>query len=67
MYMFRKNALEIREGSKLHWDMYGGGKLKIDKDTDSYWGRMLWDLNMICLKNLALSAAYGITADAITA
>ena len=64
-YFLTKKALEIREGFKLQWDMEGGGKLVRDKDTDTYWGRMLWYLNMICLNNRQLSLLTGIKPDAI--
>jgi hypothetical protein len=66
MYFIKKSALEIREGFKLQWDMEGGGKLVRDRDTDSYWGRMLWYLNMICLNNRALSVLTDLKPDAIT-
>ena len=66
MFFLTKKALEIREGFKLQWDMEGGGKLVRDKDTDTYWGRMLWYMNMICLNNRALSVLAGIKPDAIT-
>lgn len=66
MYFIEKKVLEIREGYKLQWDMEGGGKLVRDRDTDTYWGRMLWYLNMICLDPKGLSVLAGIKADAIS-
>jgi hypothetical protein len=66
MYFLDKSALEIREGHKLAWDMEGGGKLVRDKDTDTYWGRMLWYMNMINLNARKLSVLNDIKADSIT-
>lgn len=66
MYMFSKNVIEVREGYKLQWDMEGGGKLVRDKDTDTYWGRMLWYFNTICLNNRKMSLLGDIKPDAIT-
>ena len=66
MYFLTRKALEIREGKKFGWDMMGGGKLKVDKDTDTYWGRMLWYLNLICLDPKKLSVLAGVKPDAIT-
>ena len=67
MYFLTKKSLEIREAFKLQWDMEGGGKLVRDKNTDTYWGRMLWYMNMVCLNNRANSVLLDITADAIAA
>jgi hypothetical protein len=66
MYFLTKKSLEIREGFKLQWDMEGGGKLVRDKTTDTYWGRMLWYMNMVCLTNRANSVLLDITGDAIS-
>jgi hypothetical protein len=66
MYFLDRSALEIREGYKLQWDMEGGGKLVRDKDTDTYWGRMLWYMNMINLNARKLSVLNDIKADSIT-
>jgi hypothetical protein len=66
MYFLTKKYIEIREGHKLQWDMEGGGKLIRDRDTDTYWGRMLWYFNTICTNNRAQSKLGGIKADAIS-
>lgn len=66
MFFLTKKSLEIREAFKLQWDMEGGGKLVRDKTTDSYWGRMLWYMNMVCLNNRANSVLLDITGDAIS-
>jgi hypothetical protein len=66
MYFLTKKTLEIREAFKLQWDMEGGGKLVRDKTTDSYWGRMLWYMNLVCLNNMKNSVLKDITGDSIS-
>jgi hypothetical protein len=46
--------------------MEGGGKLVRDKTTDTYWGRMLWYMNLVCLNNMKNSVLKDITGDAIS-
>jgi hypothetical protein len=65
LYTLYTPSFELRESAPLAWDTTTGGRWNIATTTDSYWGRMIWYNNLICVNNRANGVMTGITEGAI--
>jgi hypothetical protein len=65
IYTIYTPSYELRESAPLAWDTTTGGRWNIATTTDSYWGRMYWYNNLVCLNNRASGVMTGVTEGAI--